>query len=154
MLERIEQFFRERLLAADGNGLAPNAHPLAVAALMFEVVRADAKVDHVERRRVRELLAGQFELSIEDLDELEALAEQEVEEATDLYQFTRLVTEHCDAQARIDLIEALWRVALADGVIDPQEEHTIRRIAGLIHVRQSDFIATRQRARTANSGTP
>jgi len=152
MLDRIERFFRERLLAPEGNGIASDARPLAMAALMFEVVRADAKVEHVERMRVRELLARQFGLSTEDLDELEALAEQEVEEATDLYQFTRLVTEHCDADARIELIEALWHVALADDVIDPQEEHTIRRIAGLIHVRQSDFIVTRQRARAVHDG--
>ncbi len=154
MLERIERFFRERLLSADGQSLAHDARPLAMAALMFEVVRADAKVDHVERDRVRELLTARFDLSATDLDELEALAEQEVEDATDLYQFTRLVTEHSDADARIELIESLWHVALADGVIDPQEEHTIRRIAGLIHVRQSDFIRTRQRARSAQSDAP
>lgn len=148
MLDAIERFFRDRLQGPDaGDGLAADALPLASAALMFEVMRADQSIDDAERTRLRELLRAEFDLAAEDLDALEALAEQEVEEAVDLYQFTRLVAEHCGVEARIALVERLWRVALADGRIDPLEEHTIRRVAGLLHVRRGDIVAAKQRAR-------
>lgn len=148
MLAAIERFFRERLQApGDDDGLAADALPLACAALMFEVVRADRSIDAVERARLRTLLRAEFELEDEDLDALEALAEQEIEEAVDLYQFTSLVAEHTGVEARIALIEQLWQIAFADGELDVLEEHTIRRVAGLLHVRHSDMIAAKQRAR-------
>ena len=148
MLAAIERFFRERLQTADDDGrITVDALPLACAALMFEVVRADASIEDSERERLRALLRSEFELEAEDLDALEALAEQEVEEAVDLYQFTSLVAEHTGVEERIALIEQLWHVALADGELDALEEHTIRRIAGLLHVRHSDMIAAKLRAR-------
>jgi uncharacterized tellurite resistance protein B-like protein len=148
VLAAIERFFRERLQGPGTDaGLAVDALPLACAALMFEVVRADSTVDDAERRRLRELLRSEFDLEEEDLDAVERLAEQEVEEAVDLYQFTRLIAEHCGVEARIEVIERLWHVAYADGALDPLEEHTIRRVAGLLHVRHGDMIAAKHRAR-------
>lgn len=149
MLGAIERFFRERLLApGPDDGLAVDALPLACAALMFEVVRADRTIDAAERERLRALLRAEFALEAEDLDAVEALAEQEVEEAVDLYQFTSLVARHTGVEERIALIEQLWQIAFADGELDALEEHTIRRVAGLLHVRHSDMIAAKQRARS------
>lgn len=149
MLAAIERFFRDRLQAREGSeaGLAADGLPLACAALMFEVVRADRSIEDAERARLRALLRAEFELDAEDLDAVEALAEQEVEEAVDLYQFTRLIAEHTGVEERIALVEQLWQVAFADGELDVLEEHTIRRVAGLLHVRHSDLIAAKQRAR-------
>lgn len=75
VISAIERFFRERLQAndADEGGLAVDALPLACAALMFEVVRADQSVEESERARLRELLRSEFELETADLDAVEAL---------------------------------------------------------------------------------
>ena len=147
LLAALGEFFGARM-TQDGQD-DEQALALACAALLLEVSRADAEVDTRERDALRSRLAERFALAEADLDELEALAEREVEEATDLFQFTRLITEHYDAQARVALVEQLWSVAWADGRIDAHEEHLIRRIADLIHVRHSDFVAARQRTRPA-----
>ena len=44
-------------------------------------------------------------------------------------------------------MELLWLVAFADGRKDPEEEHLIRKIAGLLHVAHPDFIDAKIRAR-------
>lgn len=85
-------------------------------------------------------------LSDEDLAELTAQAEQEVDHATSLYEFTRVVNDHCDPEQRIALIEAMWRVAYADGELHKYEEHIIRRTADLLYVAHSDFILSKHRA--------
>jgi len=62
--------------------------------------------------------------------------------------FLQLPRELFDA-ARVDgagEFQLLWRVALADGCKAPVEEEMIRRIAGLLHVSHSDFIAAKLRA--------
>ena len=37
----------------------------------------------------------------------------------------------------------LWEVALADTQIDPQEDHIIRRISGLLSIDHSDLMHAR-----------
>lgn len=143
MLDTIRDFFRSRLETpeADSGGTDPLA--LATAALMIEVSRADKDIDEAERVRIRTLLHEQFGLPDEDLDRLQQLAEAEVEEATDLFQFTGLVNRHYGQPERIALVRNMWAVARADGRIDDFEEHLIRRVAGLLHVRHRDFIGAK-----------
>ena len=43
------------------------------------------------------------------------------------------------------VIEMLWDVAYADGVLDPEEDLLIRRIAGLIYVDDRERVMARQR---------
>ncbi|PCJ49809.1 MAG: hypothetical protein COA74_04495 [Gammaproteobacteria bacterium] len=40
-----------------------------------------------------------------------------------------------------------WQVAFSDGELDPYEDHFIRKIAGLLHLRQSELLSARERAR-------
>ena len=43
----------------------------------------------------------------------------------------------------------LWNVALADESIDANEDHIIRRIAGLMNVDHSDILHARAKARAS-----
>ena len=44
------------------------------------------------------------------------------------------------------IIEMLWKVVYADGVLDPYEDMLLRRIAGLIYVPDRERGMARQRA--------
>jgi uncharacterized tellurite resistance protein B-like protein len=46
-------------------------------------------------------------------------------------------------EERVQLVENLWEVAFADQHLDRYEDHLIRKIADLLHVRHSDFIRTK-----------
>ena len=148
MLDAIRDFFSSRLETPETDRSGPDPLALATAALMMEVSRADAGVDEAERVRIRTLLHEEFGLPDEDLDRLQQLAEAEVEEATDLFQFTGLVNRHYGQPERIALVHNMWTVARADGRIDDFEEHLIRRVAGLLHVRHRDFIGAKLDSRT------
>jgi uncharacterized tellurite resistance protein B-like protein len=50
-----------------------------------------------------------------------------------------------DPAERIQLIEMLWEVVYADGVLDSEEDALIRRIAGLIYVEDRDRVLARKR---------
>ena len=120
---------------------------LAAAALMFEVVRADANVLDEERTVMRASLRSVFDLSSEETDELVRLGEQQSRSASSLYEFTSLVDARLDAAQKKRIVELLWLVAFADGHKDAHEEHLVRRIAGLLHVPHPDFIDAKLRAR-------
>ncbi len=120
---------------------------LAAAVLMIEVARADQRLDEKEAETIRRALATTFELANEDLQDLIDLARQRQQESVDLYSFTRTITSHWLPEARFELLVQLWRLALADAVVDKYEEATIRKIADLIHVDHQRFIAAKIRAK-------
>ena len=66
-----------------------------------------------------------------------------------LYGWTRLVNAEYEPADKIHLMELLWRVVLADGVVDDHEHALMRRLAGLIHVPDPDSARARARAREA-----
>jgi uncharacterized tellurite resistance protein B-like protein len=118
---------------------------VAVAVLLVEAARMDATFDEKERAAILRLLAQRFALSAEAAQQLIALAESKAERSNQLYPFTRLAVERMDDEHRIGLIEMLWEVAYADGVLDADEDALIRRVAGLIYVSDQDRGAARQR---------
>ncbi|GED44111.1 MULTISPECIES: TerB family tellurite resistance protein [Cobetia] len=135
-----------RQVMMPGSNARPNDEPgpeLAMAVLMFEVVRADDHLDVREREALARQLAERFSLEKDELASLLSQAEQDAEQATDHYRFVKQLNEHMSLEERTELIGMLWELAYADGELDAHEEHRIRRLAGLLHVSHSEFIRTK-----------
>ena len=111
----------------------------AVAALLMEVMLADQKIDEQEEQQVKRFLRDASELG-DDIDVLYEEARSGVDEANDLYQFTKVINETATLEQKMLLLKGLWRVALADGDIDSHEDHRIRRISELLFMPHSEFI--------------
>jgi len=145
MLKAIKMFFEQNIsieLAVDNQD---HHLKLATAALLVEMMHQDEQVLETEQQAVRQALKENFALSDEESTELCHLAQQELKNATDYYQFTKLIAEHFSQQQKIKVIELLWQVAYADNHLDAYEEHMVRRIADLIYVPHQDFIQTKLR---------
>lgn len=111
-----------------------------LAALLVEVMRADGKVLTKELENIQNTLIHYCELELDAASRLLTKAKQLVEQAIDLYSFVNVVNEYTSDIERIEIIELLWQVAFADGQVDGQEDHVIRKIAGLMYVTHADFI--------------
>ena len=105
----------------------------------------DDHFDDAERQAIERLLAEKFQLSPAQAGELVTRAVETDERSNQLYPFTRLTVERMTPAQRVGLIEMLWEVAYADGVLDPEEDSLLRRIAGLIYVSDADRVAARIR---------
>ena len=149
MLQSIRRFFDQQMSAPGTRAPEDREHALrlAASALLFEVVRADAEVKPEERTVMRTAVQSAFALSEAEAQELIALAEEESREATSLYEFTRLIDEGFSSEEKKRLVELLWMVSFADTVKHAEEEHLVRKIAGLLHVPHPDFIDAKIRAR-------
>jgi uncharacterized tellurite resistance protein B-like protein len=119
---------------------------LACAALMFEVARADFTVETTEQDAVTSLLTAQFNLSADEVSTITEAAVEQADAATCLFEFTRTLNELASAEQKRDLLAMMWRVAMADNEISRYEEHVIRKVADLLYVPHSDFIAAKQSA--------
>ena len=113
---------------------------LAAAALLVETARADFTQDAAELAKLAQLLTTSLQLTQDEVDQLVIAAQQRVEVATSLYEFTQVINAHCNAEQKLQLVHAMWLVAYADGNLDKYEEHLIRQVAELTLVTHRDYI--------------
>ncbi|MDH5693578.1 MAG: TerB family tellurite resistance protein [Gammaproteobacteria bacterium] len=149
MIKQIKSFFDQNLAQIGTNATdASDEHRLhlATAALLIEMMKVDDELDEREHATILQGLQSKFGLGSAETQEILRLAEIEAAEATDYFQFTSMINKHFTADQRAKLVEYLWTIAFADGVADAHEEHLVRRIADLIYVPHSEFIAAKQRA--------
>ena len=111
---------------------------IAAAALLVEAACMDGTLDAREKDVIHGLLTERFHLNAEEAADLYAVAQTAKDDATHLMRFTRTIKDNYSEGERIDLIEMLWEVAFADGIIHDFEENLIRRLAGLIYVSDRD----------------
>ena len=117
----------------------------AVAILLVEAARMDDTFGLDERAMIAHLLTQKFALSAEECGKLLADSEALSARMTQLHPYTHAIFEQMPMAERIELIEMLWDVAYADGVLDPEEDSLIRRIAGLIYVTDRDRVLARKK---------
>lgn len=122
---------------------------LATAAILVETAQADFEQDKREQQLMQELLCESLSLPREEVQALVQQAQARVEQATSLYEFTRLINDNFDAAAKSSLILAMWRVAYADGNLDKYEEALIRQVADLTYVPHSEYIRCKLQAKSA-----
>ncbi|HMQ93678.1 MAG TPA: TerB family tellurite resistance protein [Amaricoccus sp.] len=125
--------------------LHPDDARLAMAALMVRVARTDGNYTENERNRIDRVLAVTYGLDAGAAAALRGEAEAAEAEAPDTVRFTRLVKSAVPYEHREDVVEALWRVAAADG-INADEHGFLRLVANLVGVSDLDSGLARQRA--------
>ncbi|MFZ5709680.1 MAG: TerB family tellurite resistance protein [Pseudomonadota bacterium] len=126
---------------------APRASeaPLALAALLVRLARADDAFSDDERRRIDKVLSARYGLSSFEAAALRRGAEDLEAEAPDTVRFTRALKDAVPHEDRVSLVESLWIVALADGSRDPEEEALIRLVCSLLGINDRDSALARQR---------
>ena len=148
MINKIKEFFNKKTEEAEDN--SHSVLNIATAALLIEVMTIDGNMDQEEMDSVKSNLSKILELSDDEIQELIDLSQEEVSDATSLYQFTKEINANFELQQKLDLMTALWQVALADDYLDKYEESILRKIADLIHLRHSEYVECKTKARTSD----
>lgn len=117
---------------------------IASAALLINAGTIDGNFDGAEKRKVKALLQRRFDLSPEELKRLFKEAVAEERDAVDLYRFTKVLCRELDQDGRKRIVEMLWEVVMADGVIDEFESNLVWRVAELIGVSTRDRVTLRK----------
>jgi uncharacterized tellurite resistance protein B-like protein len=130
----------------------PSAEPLsaedcrlALAALMVRLARTDGDYSGTERARIDQVLRDRYGLEAGAAVALRAEAEAAEAAAPDTVRFTKLIKAAVPYEEREAVVEALWHVALTDG-IHADEHGFLRLVANLVGVSDVDSGRARQRA--------
>ena len=147
MMHRLFNLFQELANDTESETDDTEVITLAATALMIEVARSDQVKQEVELKAIKSILADTLNVRLEKVNNLISIAEESVEIAHDLYQFSQVINDLYDYKQKKKLVFAMWQVAFADGQVEAIEDHIIRRVAGLIHVSHADFIQLKIQAR-------
>jgi uncharacterized tellurite resistance protein B-like protein len=117
---------------------------LAAAALLVHAGVIDGNFDNDERRKLNALLQERFDLGNDEARRLIRDAEDREREAVDLYRFTSILCAELDQEGRKRIIEMLWEVVMADGVVHEFESNLVWRTAELLGVSTRDRVLLRK----------
>ncbi len=126
---------------------------VAVVALLVRAATADADFGPEEKEAIRRIVSECFELAPDEVGALIDAARTEEAETLDLHRWTQSVKQAYSEDERVQLIERMWEVVYADGVLDDYEANLLRRVAGLIYVPDRQSGEARQRV-MARLGLP
>jgi uncharacterized tellurite resistance protein B-like protein len=135
----------KRLSGGDETPLAADETRVAVAALLVLAANADSEYTDVERTQIERVLADRFALSGEQAAKLRAEGEAAEQAAMDMYKFTSLIKRLIPYEERASVLEAMWRVVIADAVREMHEETLMRRVTDLLGLDPRESVAARQR---------
>lgn len=113
---------------------------LAAAVLLLEVGKADFELSSTEKKVIEKVLSQHFELAQNEAKAVLGYALAEHEQYTSSHPFIRMLNEELQQESKLALLEGLWEVAYADGVLDKYEEYHMRKIADWLYLSHSDFI--------------
>ncbi|MEL6888506.1 MAG: TerB family tellurite resistance protein [Pseudomonadota bacterium] len=118
---------------------------LALTALLVRVARSDNQYTADEMGRIDEITQARYALSASDASALRTEAEALEAEAPDTVRFTRAIKDAVPYEDRLGVIEALWKVVLADGKREQEEDALLRLVSNLLGITDRDSALARQR---------
>ena len=158
MLSDLIALFRADAAGGSSGPLGAEDARLAFAALMVRVARADDLFDSGERAAILAELRARHRMTPDAAGALLAEAEEAEAKAPDTVRFTRILKQVTPYEARADLVESLWVVALEDGERHHMEDALLRQVAPLLGVSDKDSGLARQaaqaRRKAPKGGTP
>jgi uncharacterized tellurite resistance protein B-like protein len=149
--------FRKLITELGEGGKPPDRYDetdyrLAAAALLVHAAGIDGSVSQVERDRLHAVIKQRFNLDDAATDELVAKATEAEQEAIDLYKFTARLNRSLDAAGRARIVEMMWQIVCADGIITEFEDNLVWRAADLLGISRNERIALRERVMGSRAG--
>lgn len=122
---------------------------LALGALLVRVAQSDHNYQQLEISRIDRLLARLYGLKPIEAAKMRATCEKLEKQAPNTDRFAHLIRETVSFEARIDALEAMWEVLLADGVHRAEELAVIEAARVAMGLSEADS----DTARTIADGT-
>ena len=113
---------------------------IALGVLLWVVAEADEKFLPEEEEKIKEVLSSYCKIPEEDMPYIIGSIEEAAKQRIDLYKFAHEVSEDLDYEAKVSILENLFRVACSDKDLDYKEHEVIRKVSKLFELSHRDFI--------------
>ena len=121
-----------------------NNELLAGTCLLLSISKSDGTIEQSEIEIIKDIIRDFFNCDLSLLDETISIGIKELNESTDIYEFSKILNNSFTYQDKIDFISCTFEVAFADGEIHYLEDHFIKKIANILNVEHSDLINSKK----------
>ena len=112
---------------------------IAITTLMIQTAIYDGVFDEKEKSEILELIKRYFNFNEEQKLSLFKTAMKVSDDSNDIQQFTHTLNANLSNEEKLNIVEMLWKIIIADGHIDDYENTLIRKISGLLYVSDRDI---------------
>ena len=105
-----------------------------LSGLMIEAANTDGEVTQEELNKISHSLINVFKEDPKVVEVSLTKAFENKDNATSLYYYTSKLNKSYTDEQKIQLIEVLWEIVLADNKVHDFETNLIRRLAGLLYI--------------------
>ncbi|MEL6808119.1 MAG: TerB family tellurite resistance protein [Pseudomonadota bacterium] len=134
-----------RLIQPEPAPIADADARLALTALLVRVARSDNHYSSDEKALIDQITQDRYGLAPAEVTALRTEAEAMEGAAPDTVRFTRAIKDAVAYEDRLAVIEALWKVVLADGKRAKEEDALLRLVTNLLGISDPDSARARQR---------
>ena len=120
---------------------------LIASVLAYEIARADGDISELESNLLIEEIKKISKKVNKDEKEILQLIELYSKDSVSFYEFIEDINKDFDKENKLSLVSFLWEVAYADSRLDVNEERLIRRIAGLIRIKDVEVLKLKDKAK-------
>ena len=106
--------------------------------LLVEAAIIDGKIDESEILIIKNSIIEIFTINDEKANFIINKCVKKAGEPNLLHSFTSKINKEFDYEKKINLLEILWKIILADGMIHDFESSLIRRLSGLMYISNID----------------
>ena len=110
------------------------------SSLLLIVAQADNKLLKEEISVIQEIISDFFQLDIESSKNIIEKSLFEIENAVDIYQFSKYLNSELNYADKLDLVKCVFEVGYIDGELHHLEYHYIKTISDLLSVEKADLI--------------
>jgi len=118
----------------------------AVIILLIEACQIDGETGQEEVQYIQKLLINKFNFSEADAEANINTALKDNNKRIEIFSQIKIILNEMDHKERIDVIEMMWGVILADGIIDDFEANLMRRMNGLLYISGIESAEAKKRA--------
>lgn len=140
MFERLTELFTPQAALEPESEDSHERIRIATCVLMLDVAHIDEDFSEDERDRILATLRRRYALSEEDAVELMDASRSSRSESVDLWKFTNQLNKLCGEAEKIQIVEEVWRVVVADGGIHGHESHFMRQLSTLLRLTRPQII--------------
>ncbi len=121
-----------------------NLEMIAATAMLISVAKADKKFKESELKSIADIISDFFQINSEvEIDELINIANQKLNNATDIFEFGKILNEEWSYQDKIDFVCCMFEISLSDGDLYYLEEYMIKKISNILNVNHNDLIKSK-----------
>lgn len=146
MLDAIKSLFKSSMSAEQttDDEQVPDIK-LAACALLLELAYADNEFTEDEAEHLISAIRRQYGMEGSEAEELIMAAHAELEDAVDLFQFTKLIRDNYSLGQKMVLAEIMWGLVYADGEVSADEEYLMRKVCNLLKLEPGYLSDVRKR---------